>query len=128
MRALVTGGGGFLAQYVVERLLGRDVEVRSFSRGDYPHLRELGVDCRRGDLADADAVTAACAGVDIVYHTASLAAMWGKYDRFYRTNVVGTQNVLAACRAHGIQRLVYTSTPRVVFPMGDLEGVDEQQP
>ena len=53
---------------------------------------------------------------------------WGGYDAFYDTNVVGTDNVVAACVERGIDRLVYTSTPSVVHRGDDLEGVDESAP
>ncbi len=128
MKALVTGGGGFLARYIVEKLIARGDDVRSLARGDYPELKQLGVDCVRADLRDADAVRNACTGMDAVFHVASLAAVWGRYQQFFDINVTGTRNVLAGCRAHGVPRLIYTSTPSVVFPMGDLEGVDESQP
>ena len=128
MRALVTGGGGFLGRYVVEQLRARGDTVRSFSRGRYPELEALGVECVAGDLRDPAAVAPAVAGADVVFHVASLAAAWGHYRDFHAINVRGTQNVIAACRVHGIRKLVYTSTPSVAFPMGDLKGVDESQP
>ncbi len=128
MTVLVTGGGGFLARYIVEQLLARGDTVRSFARGDYPELTAIGVECVRGDLRNADDVQAACKDIDTVFHVASLAAIWGKYQTFYDINVTGTENIIAGCRANGIGKLVYTSTPSVVFPMGDLEGVDESQP
>ncbi|RMF83130.1 MAG: NAD-dependent epimerase/dehydratase family protein [Planctomycetota bacterium] len=128
MRALVTGGGGFLGAAIVERLLDRGWRVRSFSRGDYPALRKCGVQVIRGDLADTDAVARACAGCDIVFHVAAKAGIWGPRREFERANVIGTQNVLEACRAHDIPRLVYTSSPSVVFDGGDMSGVDESTP
>lgn len=128
MNALVTGGGGFLGKAIVRRLLARGDEVRSFSRGDYPELRALGVKIHQGDLADAEAVGRAAQGCDIVFHVAAKAGIWGPYQEYHRANVVGTENVLAACRHHGIARLVFTSTPSVVFSGKDMEGVDESAP
>lgn len=128
MKALVTGGGGFLGKAIVEQWLARGHEVRSFSRGHYQELEDLGVDCRRGDLADAQAVSDAVNGVDLVFHTAALPGIWGAYEDFYNTNVKGTENVITACRAHGIKKLVYTSSPSVVSNGQDLEGVNESQP
>lgn len=128
MRALVTGGGGFLGRTIVERLLARGDRVRSFSRGDYPELRRLGVDVVRGDLADRTAVVAACRGCDVIFHVAAKAGIWGDERDYHRANVVGTENVLAGCSAHGIARLVFTSSPSVVFDGRDQEGVDESAP
>src|SRR5947199_598803 len=128
MKALVTGGGGFLGSAIVRRLRARGDEVRSFSRGDYPELRNLGVETIQGDLADPEAVTSAAQGCDIVFHVAAKAGIWGPYQEYYRANVLGTQNVIAACRRWHINRLVYTSSPSVVFNGQDMEGVDESTP
>ncbi len=108
MKALVTGGGGFLGGAIVRQLRARGDEVRSFSRGDYPELRALGIEVTRGDLADPDAVASAVEGCDIVFHVAAKAGVWGPYEEYYRANVLGTQNVIAACRRHSIGQLVYT--------------------
>src|SRR5690349_24598759 len=113
MRILVTGGGGFLGQALCRGLRARGHEVVSFNRGHYAELDALGVRQLRGDLADRDAVLAAARGCDAIFHNAAKAGAWGSRDSYHRANVLGTQNVIAACRAHGIGRLVYTSTPSV---------------
>ncbi|HVI59648.1 MAG TPA: 2-alkyl-3-oxoalkanoate reductase [Luteimonas sp.] len=113
MRILVTGGGGFLGKALCRGLVQRGHEVASFNRGTYQALEALGVRQLRGDLADRDAVIAAAQGCDAIFHNAAKAGAWGSYDSYHRANVVGTDNVLDACRAHRIRRLVYTSTPSV---------------
>jgi len=113
MKILVTGGGGFLGQALCRGLVERGHAVTSFNRGHYPALDTLGVTQVQGDLADRDAMLAACASHDAIFHNAAKAGAWGSYDSYYRANVVGTENVIAACRAHGIGKLVYTSTPSV---------------
>ena len=128
MRVLVTGGGGFLGQAICRRLIERGDAVRSLARGEYPELAAMGVDTLRGDIADAPAVLEAVRGCDAVIHTAAKAGDWGNRESYYRPNVIGTENVLEACRAHGVERLVYTSTPSVVHRGGDIEGVDESEP
>ena len=128
MRALVTGGGGFLGKALVKSLLRRGDEVTSFSRGDYPELRRIGAQTVRGDIADAHAVASASEGCDTVFHVAAKPGIWGDYEEYYSVNVIGTENVLTACREHGIARLVYTSSPSVVFHGGDMEGVNESVP
>lgn len=125
---LVTGGGGFLGGAIVRRLAGRGGAVRSFSRGDYPELARLGVEQVRGDLADSAAVEAACEGCGTVFHVAAKAGVWGDREDFHRANVVGTRNVVAACRNQGVGKLVHTSSPSVVFDGEDMEGVDESVP
>lgn len=128
MRILVTGGGGFLGQAIVKRLLARDDEVRVLNRGAYPELVALGVDCRQGDIADRAAVVAASEGMEAIVHVAAKAGAGLERGAFYSANVEGTENVLAACRVHGINTLVYTSSPSVVHAGGDIEGGDESLP
>ena len=128
MKALVTGGGGFLGKAIVKLLKERGDEVRSFSRNPHPALTAMGVEHCRGELADAGAVKRAAEGCDIVFHVAAKAGVWGPYEEFYRANVLGTKHVIDACRLHGIKRLVHTSSPSVVFDGSDIEGVDESVP
>ncbi len=128
MRALVTGGGGFIGGAIVRRLRERGDEVVSFSRRHYPELEELGVHAFAGDLGDAASVVEAARGCAVVFHVAAKAGIWGPYAEYYQANVLGTQNVLAACRSHGIQRLVFTSTPSVIYAGLDQEGTDESAP
>lgn len=128
MKALVTGGGGFLGGVIVRMLRERGDEVKSFSRGAHPSLSQLGVEQIRGDLAKRDQLIKAAEGCDIIFHVAAKAGIWGGYDDFYNANVTGTVNVLAACRANDISRLVYTGSPSVVFDGNDLEGGDESLP
>ncbi|HVR82560.1 MAG TPA: 2-alkyl-3-oxoalkanoate reductase [Luteimonas sp.] len=113
MNILVTGGGGFLGQALCRGLVARGHTVTSFNRGHYPTLAALGVRQLQGDLADHAAVIAAAQGCGAVFHNAAKAGAWGSYDSYHRANVIGTDNVIAACRAHGIGKLVYTSTPSV---------------
>ncbi|HEX5756590.1 MAG TPA: 2-alkyl-3-oxoalkanoate reductase [Arenimonas sp.] len=113
MKVLVTGGAGFLGQGLCAALVERGYEVSSFQRSHSPELDAMGVRQIRGDLADAEAVRAAFAGQQAIFHNAAKAGAWGSYQSYFDANVRGTQNVLDACRAHGIARLVYTSTPSV---------------
>lgn len=113
MKILVTGGGGFLGQALCRGLVERGHHVISFNRGHYPALARLGVGQVQGDLADAHAVLHAADGVDAVFHNAAKAGAWGHYRGYHDANVVGTDNVIAACRQHGIGRLIHTSTPSV---------------
>lgn len=128
MKALVTGGGGFLGGAIVNLLLSKGVSVRSFSRGDYPRLAKLGVECFTGDLNDKEAAAAACNGCNTVFHVAAKVGMWGAYADFHAANVTGTANLLAAAKAAGVARFIFTSSPSVVFAGGDVEGWDETAP
>jgi nucleoside-diphosphate-sugar epimerase len=106
----------------------RGDEVRSFSRGEYPSLAALNVEQVRGSLEDRSAVVAAARGCDLLFHVAAKAGIWGSYHDFYQANVVGTENAIAACLENGINRLVYTSSPSVVFNGSDVEGGNESLP
>lgn len=128
MKALVTGGGGFLGGAIVRALLQRGDTVRAIQRGHYPELHELGVEAIQGDLTNAADIDAAASDCDIVYHVAALAGVWGDYDKYYQANVVATKNVIEACRKNNIRYLVYTSTPSVVFDGTNEDGIDESVP
>jgi nucleoside-diphosphate-sugar epimerase len=128
MFALVTGAGGFLGRYIVEQLLARGDRVRGFARGNYPELSEQGAQLIRGDLRDTAAVAAACEGVDVVFHVAAVAGIWGPWEHFYSINTLGTRNVIDGCRQAGVGKLVYTSSPSVTFDGHDQCGVDESAP
>jgi nucleoside-diphosphate-sugar epimerase len=128
MRAVVTGGGGFLGRAIVERLLADGHEVTSVSRGTYPELARLGVLTRQADLADAAAVRRALAGAELVFHAAARAGVWGPRAEYWSANVDGTRNVLDACLEHGVERLVYTSSPSVCFDGEDHVNAGNELP
>jgi len=123
---LVTGGGGFLGKAIVKQLIASDTfAVKSFSRHMYPELGSLGVEQIQGDIRDSNRVEHACKGIDLVFHVAAKTGMWGKYNDYYQTNVIGTKNILNACQMHNVSRLVYTSSPSVIFNGSDAKGIDE---
>lgn len=127
-RILVTGGGGFLGSAIVRMLVDQGECVRTYSRSLHTYLSRLEVEQVQGDLADLERLRRACNQVEAVFHVAAKAGVWGSYESFYTPNVTGTQNVIAACRQNGVQRLIYTSSPSVVFDGTDMEGVDESAP
>lgn len=121
---LVTGGAGFLGHALIHELLRPDdpvlrpAEVRSFDVRPAP-LRQ-GVTAITGDVRDPAALRAACDGVDLVIHAASMVD-WGLVDAatLRAVNVDGTRNVVDACRAAGVRALVHTSS---------LDAIDDGQP
>ena len=125
---LVTGGSGFLGSAVARQLVARGDKVRSLQRGDTPQLTALGVEVVRADLVDRQAVIDAAKGCDAVLHIGAKAGVWGRHEDYYRTNVIGTRNVIDACVENRIPRLIYTSTPSVIHAGGDVEGVNESAP
>jgi nucleoside-diphosphate-sugar epimerase len=127
-KILVTGGGGFLGGAIVRQLVEKGKTVRNFSRQFYPELEALGVEQIQGDIADAAAVAKACIGIETVFHTAAKPGVWGDYSDYYRANVTGTENIIAACFRHEVSRLIHTSSPSVIFNGKDMEGVNESVP
>lgn len=120
--AAVTGGGGFLGGAVVDALLARGERVASISRGAYPELEARGVETLRADLADDPSTLTEFLRrreVDTVYHCAARPGVFGSARLYERANVDATARVLEACRAAGVPRLVFTSSPSVVFDGGD---------
>jgi nucleoside-diphosphate-sugar epimerase len=128
MNVLVTGGGGFLGQYIVEQLVARGDTVTSYSRSTYESLARLGVKQIAGDMRDRPSVMSAIRGNAAVIHTAAVASIWGPWEWFYGINTLGTRYVLEGCRQRGVSKLVYTSSPSVTFEGMDQRGIDESAP
>lgn len=113
MRVLVTGGTGFVGANVVRSLLERGAEVRVLARpsSDPGNLKDLPVEVAPGDLRDPESVRRAVRGCARVFHVAADYRFWARDPReIYRSNVDGTVNVMEACLAEGVERVVYTST------------------
>lgn len=115
---LVTGGAGYVGRAIVRRLREAGCSVRSFDVVAHHHGE--GVETIVGDLRDAAAVRAACAGVDSVFHTAAVINTLSIYRsaerRFvFSVNVDGTRNVVNAAAAAGVKALVHTSSFNVAL-------------
>ncbi|MDR1960127.1 MAG: NAD-dependent epimerase/dehydratase family protein [Planctomycetaceae bacterium] len=127
-KVLVTGGGGFLGQHIVEQLAARGDQVRTFGRNRYQELERWNVEQFQGNLCSREDVFAACTNIDTVFHTAAIPAITCQWKPFYETNIIGTQNVIHACLENGVKKLIYTSSPCVVFDGKEKNGVDESVP
>jgi nucleoside-diphosphate-sugar epimerase len=128
LKCLVTGAAGFLGRYIVEQLVARGDSVRALVRRTSPELEAIGVECFRGNIIDVVQVKHACHGIDVVFHAAAAAALWGPWKHFYNTNVLGTKNIISGCVHAGVERLVFTSSPSVTFAGHDQCGIDESAP
>lgn len=128
MKALVTGGNGFLGRALVTQLLDQGHEVRVLVRRPAPELAQRGVETCLGCLESRIAVDEACRGVECVFHAAAKAGVWGSWLDYHNCNVVGTQNVLDGCRSASVKLLVYTSSPSVTFNGQECCGCDESEP
>lgn len=112
MKALVTGATGFLGSAVVRELLRNGEEVRVLVRPSANRLNLQGLDMEEvpGDITDLDSVRRALKGCDRVYHVAALYTLADPPQAYYRINVEGTRNVLAASLEAGVRRVIHTST------------------
>ncbi len=121
----ITGASGFIGGKLAERLLAAGRKVRVLARRPLPELEKRGAHIVSGDLHDTAALSRGMEGSGTVFHVAGRVGVWGPDEDFFHVNVEGTRHVIAACRAARVPRLVYTSSPSVVFNGGDLAGVDE---
>jgi dTDP-glucose 4,6-dehydratase len=143
---LVTGAGGFIGSHLVEELVAQGASVRAFvrynSRADPGLLRLLDADALSrveimfGDLRDSQAVNASLRGVSHVFHLGALIAIPYSYlhpAEVAETNLLGTLNVLMACREQGVERLIHTSSSEAYgtarqVPINETHPLQAQSP
>lgn len=128
MKCLITGAGGFIGGQITRRLLEEGHQVVTYQRGKYPDLLQLEGTHLQGSIDQLGPLSDAMKGVDTVFHVAALAAISGPTDDFHNANVEGTRNIIQACRQNKVPRLVFTSSPSVVFSGRDQNGIDESEP
>lgn len=118
-----------MGKHIVEQLLDRGYGVHVLARGKTPTTLSTSAKLTffRGDILDVRALKEA-ADVDVIFHVAAKAGIWGPYQSFFDCNVVGTRNVIKVCREKGISSLVYTSSPSVVFGEHSIRGANESLP
>ena len=137
---LVTGAGGFIGSHLVEALVAKGCRVRAMtkynSRNDWGNLEQLPPDVQQqieiisGDIADPFFVRKAVSGCQAVFHLAALIGIPYSYiapQHYVQVNVQGTLNVLEACRAEGVQKLVHTSTSET-YGTARYTPIDEAHP
>lgn len=126
-KVLVTGATGFLGKYVVEELVEHGYQVRAFGRNRAigQSLVNASVTFIQGDLTNQEDLTKACQEMDMVVHAGALSTVWGPWEDFYQTNVLGTKYILETCREAKIERLVYVSSPSIYAASRDQLDIKE---
>lgn len=130
MRVLVTGATGFLGLRLAAVLVEHGHQVRVLVRNPSADNSAIvnGAEIWRGDLREPEAVIAACADMEVVQHAGALSSPWGPKAEFYATNVGGTQAIIEGCQRYGVRRLIYVSSPSVVFDGQDQHNLTEAAP
>jgi len=124
MRALITGGSGYFGCVLRDRLRAAGVAVRVFDRVDADD-RPADVELVSGDIQDAAAVRAACAGTDVVYHNVAQVPLAKDRRLFWSVNCGGTATLLQAARDAGVRKIVHTSSS-AIFGIPERNPVDER--
>jgi dihydroflavonol-4-reductase len=130
-RVLVTGASGFVGSAVARALAARGVRPRVMVRAASPRGNLQGLDCEvvEGDLIDAASVARAAAGVRYIFHVAADYRLWTREpEAMIRTNVEGVRAVMDAALAHGVERVVHTSSVATLRLKGAAGPVDETAP
>jgi dihydroflavonol-4-reductase len=132
MKALVTGGTGFVGSHVVRRLLAEGLEVRVLARAQSAlrNLEGLPVEIVRGDLRQPETLGPAVAGSRWVFHVAADYRLWCRDpEEIYGANVAGTAALLRAVACDGgVERVVYTSSVGALGLRPDGVPADEETP
>jgi dihydroflavonol-4-reductase len=117
MKALVTGGTGFLGANLAAGLVKQGWAVRILRRKTSPlgAVKDLPVEHALGDITDLDSLLAAMKDIDVVFNVAAISQYWrNKPDAIYKVNVGGAQNVFDAAARSGVRRVVHTSSAAAV--------------
>jgi 3beta-hydroxy-Delta5-steroid dehydrogenase / steroid Delta-isomerase len=132
---LVTGAAGLVGRNLTRALLARGCRVRALVHNTPLALEHRNLECLSGDVRDASAMLKASEGVATVFHTAALLSFLGgssateAYRRpAWEINVIGTENLLRACRDRRVRRFVYTSSVDVCFEGKPVENMDQSTP
>ncbi len=130
MKVLITGATGFLGGALARHLHAQSADVTALGRNPIvgQQLEQDGIRFLRADLADKEAITAACAEQDLVFHCGAFCSPWGRYHDFYASNVTGTEHIIHGCQVHHVDRLIYVSTPSLYFAYDSRLNVSESDP
>lgn len=129
MTVVVTGASGHLGANLVRALLARGEQVRVLVHRDRRAVAGLDVEVVEGDICVPDSLARVFSGADLVYHAAvQISLSMGDWPLLERVNVVGTGNVVQACRQAGVRRLIHFSSIHALRHGAAGDVVDETCP
>lgn len=130
-RVFVTGGTGFLGRHLIAALCRAGYETCVLTRNPdaHPWLNTYPNVCViPGDLTDLNLLKQAVPGSRYVIHAGGLFRFWGDVEQFMLTNALGTENMLAASRAAGVDRFIHISSIAVIGQPDPTNVIDETYP
>ncbi len=130
MKIIITGATGFIGRNLAEAFHTDGIDVLTTGRSELVGkvLTKQGIEFRAADIRDEESVLKACSPADIMIHCAAKAGDWGRYQDFHDTNIIGTRNVISACKKHGISKIVFMSSPSIYFNGEDRLNIQENEP
>ena len=130
MKVIVTGATGFLGRNLTKTFHEEGLQILATGRSPVAAdaLRRRGIEFRAADILDQEQLHRAFSPADCVVHCAGKSGPWGRFRDHHLANVVGTRNVVEACRTHDIRKIVFISTPSIYFTGEDRFDVSESDP
>lgn len=128
MPYVVTGATGCLGLHLTKRLINEGHEVIGLGRNTQlgQLITQMGATFVALDLKDLTALKQVTQGAEAIFHCAALSSPWGRYQDFYKANVIGTKHVIAATPQHA--RLIHVSSPSIYFDFSEKHGIPENSP
>ncbi|MEZ5359143.1 MAG: NAD(P)-dependent oxidoreductase [Candidatus Zixiibacteriota bacterium] len=130
MKVIITGATGFIGRNIAEAFYADGIEVLATGRSEKvgKELTAQGIAFQAADIAEESRIMTALAPADVMIHCAAKAGDWGRIDDFRRTNIIGTRNIIAACKKYGISKIVFLSTPSMYYTGEDRLNISEDEP
>lgn len=129
-KILLTGASGFIGSHIAEYFLSKNIKldclVRESSNTDF--LNTLNLKILYGNISNLKSLTEIFKNYNCVIHTAGYVSDWGNFDKFFSSNVIGTLNVLKACKKNNIENIIITGTNSVYGEENNLTVKDENSP
>lgn len=126
-KILITGVTGFLGSKLALKLYSLGYTIygigRNLKKGQ--ELQNKGIIFKAINILNENAINEATKNIDYIVHCAAKSTLWGKWDDFYNTNVIGTKNIIKASKINNIKRLIHISSPSIYFCFSDRLNIQE---